>query len=99
MTTQITVKIVSDSDTPTGNDIANAVRRALTTQNLKDAPITVPVVSKGVTVTTRALKPRKPRVTHNEIRAFAINAGLAKPGRGRLSKEAHAAWERAVNKD
>lgn len=98
MTTRITLTIVSDSDTPTGNDVSNAVRRALTTSNLKDTPITVPIVSKGVTVTTRPIKPRKPRHTQSEIRTFAIEQGLAKPGRGRLSKEAHEAWNKAVNK-
>lgn len=92
MSTKVILHVTLDDATPTGNDIANAVRRALTTQNLKDAPITVPIVSKGVSVRTRAVttKPKTPKV--NAIREFAIQQGLAKPGRGRLSKEAHAAW-------
>lgn len=95
--TKVSITLTLDNGAPTPNEVQNAVRRALTTPTLKDVPLNVkiPLVVKGVTVKTRAVKAPEPVVS--PIRAWAIQHGFPEAAgkRGRLSLELVAAYNEA----
>lgn len=96
MTTNITVSLSLEDNTPTPNDIQNAVRRALSTPTIKDQPLTpsVPLISKGVKVRVRHVKAPKARDTYPaKVRAFARSQGLPVGDRGRVSADLKAAYD------
>lgn len=84
----ITIKLSTESNTPTYGEIANAVRRALTQTNVKDAVSVpdAPLDTKGVTVLSRPSK--VVTKTYSPIRVWAQDNGYPEVAnkRGRLSK-------------
>lgn len=96
MTTNVTIKLTLDTNTPTPNEIQNAVRRALSQPTVKDMPLTpaLPLATKGVAVKVRAVKRATPHRNPEiqAIREFGRTNGFAVGQRGRISKELREAF-------
>jgi hypothetical protein len=98
MTTKITVSLTLDTDAPTVTDVANAVRRASTALDKAVLVPSIPVVAKGVTIKTKAVKQAvKPL---SPIRTWAVENGHPEVAgkRGRLPLAVIAEYNEAHGK-